>query len=1053
MNAQEPIDKPRLDLDAIRAKLVGQTGRKYWRSLEEVAELPEFQNWIDDEFPNRSTLLQINRRSLLKFMGASMALAGLSGCRSVFLPEDKVVPYVKQPEELVPGKSLYYASTMTLGGYGTGVLVEQHEGRPTQIVGNPDHPGSLGALDAISQAQVLGLYDPDRADNVLTDGDISTIETFDNALAIELKKASANGGSGLRILTGAVTSPTLVAQIEKLLAKYPNARWHVHEPAGRNTVFLGSYTAFGKVLDPVYDFANAQVIVSLDGDFLSPAEFPGSLKYARDFANRRRVIGKSGQMNRLYVYESMPSLAGAMADHRWPVKASDVFGVAAALAAQLGVSGVSGDLKGEAAKSIVAVAKDLLANPGAAVVVVGKNQPSEVHALAFAINQRIGAFGKTVNLVHPAEATTPDKVGDLANLVQDMRAKKVEQIFILGTNPAYSAPGDLDFESAIANVRFKVQVSMYEDETAKVCDWLIPASHPLEAWGDSKAFDGSLSVAQPLIAPLYPTYSEIEFLSRVLGKPVGGYDLVRETFRARGGGPNEEKNWRQFVHDGVLKGSASAPVTASVTVPSFPAPNVAPGTEIVFRTDPTIYDGTYANNGWLQELPKPLTKLTWDNVLHISPATAKQLDVQSDDLVRVEYRGKQVDAPVFIIPGHADDSVTVHLGYGRREGGIVATVDSDDGGGFDAYMLRRSDSLEFDGGVKLTKISGYRNLASTQGHSPLGGDRIIDDRDILRDYTLAEFIKNADEIVKKRAEDSADIKKQNLYPEQIFEWTGPQWGMTIDLNTCIGCNACVTACQAENNIPVVGKVQVERHREMHWLRIDRYYSGSDENPTVSWQPVACVQCEKAPCEPVCPVAATVHSHEGLNQMVYNRCVGTRYCSNNCPYKVRRFNYLNYTDNQPNYAEQLGADKNAAHNPLRLGGRLVPGPIHVPHKEGIQLLKMLNNPDVTVRGRGVMEKCTYCVQRINEARTEAKKLNREIADGDVITACQQACPTQTIVFGNIADEQSRVNQLRNDPRAYLLLEELQTRPRTSHLAKLRNPNPELAPVTTGAGRTE
>ncbi len=1036
MNVNETNEKPRLDLEAIRAKLAGQTGKKYWRSLEEVAEQPEFQLWMDDEFPNRSTIMQINRRDLLKFMGASMALAGLSGCRSVFLPEDKVVPYVKQPEELVPGKALFYASSVVLAGYATGVLVEQHEGRPTLLTGNPDHPASKGALDSISQAEILNLYDPDRADNVTYLGDISTIETYDVAVRTELEKAATTGGAGLRFLTGSVTSPSLAAQIGSLLKKFPNAQWHAFEPAGRSNIYDGATLVFGKPIEPIYNFKNASVIVSLDSDFLNATETPGSLRYARDFADRRRVTGKTGVMNRLYSYESGPGLVGAVADHRYAVKASEVYNVALALASGLGLSVPAATVSGPAGKDLDAVVKDLQANKGQVLVIAGKHQPAEVHALVFAINEVLGSFGQTVTLVEPIDVTADStKVKSLKSLVDDLKSNKVEQLFIVETNPGYTAPVDLDIATAIPKARFKVRFGQYEDETSKLCDWHIPQTNLLEEWGDARSFDGTVSFVQPLIAPLYSGLSTLEFFGRLQGKSLGGYDLLRAYWKQTGLGGDFEKSWRQVVHDGIIAGSEAKSVTAKVTLPVFPAPKAGSGLEINFRPDPTIFDGRFANNGWLQELPKPLTKVTWDNVVHISTKTAAKLGIDIDDTVRIEYKGRSVEAMAFHTPGHPDEAITIHFGYGRKEGGNVATVSGQDGGGFNAYLLQTSDAPFIGTGATLTKVStNTADIASTQGHSPLQADHVFDDRDIIHDWTLAEFTTKIDDILKEEGEKSKEIKENNLYPEQIFQFDGAQWGMTIDLNTCIGCNACVTACQAENNIPVVGKMQVARHREMHWIRIDRYYSGTDENPAVTWQPVACVQCEKAPCEPVCPVAATVHSHEGLNQMVYNRCVGTRYCSNNCPYKVRRFNYFNFSDNQPNYSEQVEASF--------VGNANIPGPIHIQHKQGIPLLKMLNNPDVTVRGRGIMEKCTYCVQRINEARVESKKTNSPLKDGDIVTACQQACPTQTIVFGNIADRESQVSKLRNDPRAYLLLEELQTRPRTSHLAKLRNPNPEI-----------
>ncbi len=1025
-------------LEKMKEALAGKTGRAYWRTLDEMSGTAEFERFLEDEFPNRSSLMQIDRRSLLKFMGASFALAGLSGCRSVFLPEDKLVPYVRQPEELVPGTPLYYATTFTLGGYATGILVEQHEGRPTKVEGNPSHPESLGSMHPFGQASVLSLYDPDRADSPTQYGDLSSWEGFFGAMTAALR--GARDGAGIRIVTGAVTSPTFVGLMDRFLARYPGARWIAHEPCGQGNVHAGTALAFGRPLNPVYDFSKANVIVSLDGDFLNPAEFNGSLRYARDFANGRRVQGKTGTMSRLYVFESTPTVTGMTADHRWPVKASEIRAIAEAMQSGASTSGLPIDK----------IVRDVQANPGAAVFVAGPHQPPAVHALAHALNSASGAIGSTVRYTAPVEATAADRVGTLADLVKDLDAGAVSTVLILGANPVYSAPADLNFGEALKKAKLKVHHSMVMDETSALCDWHVPATHPMEEWGDARAYDGTASLVQPLMAPLFDGKSHTELLSTLLGAPRNGYDLVRAQWNGRpmpqahildgnsvAKDAEFEKLWRESVHDGVIKGSAFPAIVPVPTPAALPPAPVSNGIEVVFRPDPSIHDGRFANNGWLQELPKPVSKLTWDNAVVVSAKTAKALraDIDDDERISLEVNGRTVEGALFIQPGQPDDCVLVSLGYGRTAGGTLATVTGDDGGGFSGYSLMTSAGA-IASGATLKTLGGQLSLATTQGHQPIQSDRIVDERDVVRETTLAEFLKNSDAARPGFAPDEEERKEnaaQNLFPDDVFPVEGNQWGMTIDMNTCIGCNACVVACQAENNISVVGKRQVSRHREMHWLRIDRYYSGDSENPQATWQPIMCVHCEKAPCEPVCPVAATVHSHEGLNQMVYNRCVGTRYCSNNCPYKVRRFNYLNYSDNQPQFSEQTHTT---------LFGKEIPGPGNTPKRQGIELLRLVNNPDVTVRGRGVMEKCTYCVQRIDNARIEAKKAGRPIKDGEIVTACQQACPTQTIVFGNVADPKSAVSRLREDPRAYLLLEELQTRPRTSHLAKLRNPNPEI-----------
>ena len=1026
-------------LDAMRAQLEGKRGQQYWRSLDEVAQTPEFEKWFEDEFPNRKDLLTIDRRTLLKFAGASFALAGLAGCRGVFLPEEKLVPYVKAPEELVPGKPLFYASVVTLAGYATGVLVEQHEGRPIKLEGNPDHPASLGSLGSIGQAEVLNFYDPDRAQSVMQKDEISTWEEFNKASRTEIDAHVATGGKGISLLFGAVTSPTQADLIEKFKKKFPAAKVYSWEPTGRASVNAAVATVTGKPGVPVYDFSKAKVVVSLDGDFLSPTDNPGALIYARQFAQSRKVRGAKGEMSRLYAIEANSGLVGAMGDHRYMVKPSELYAAALALAKEVGVNVPGGQAPAKLQKDIPAIVKDLKANMGATIVVAGEHAAPEVHAVAFLINNALGNVGKTVTFVASPEASTG--FGSITDLAKDLETGLVDILYISNSNPVYTAPSDLNFVTKMARAKLKIHLTEAANETSKYCEWTLPMTHSLEAWGDARSFEGTASIVQPLIAPLFDGRSEIEVLSELLGEGRGGYDLVRSYWQGQKlGGADFEKGWRTAVHNGVIPNTASAVIAMTTTAPSLPNPAPAGnGLEASFIPDPAVFDGRFANNGWLQELPRPLTKVVWDNVVTLSPSDAKTLNVKTDEMVKVSTAAGEVEGIVYVLPGQPIGSVTINLGYGRTEGGTLATISNisstpgDQGGGFSGYKIRTSKNLAFTPITSITSLNTEQHLASTQGHSPLGGSVVPDKRDIIRAGTLEAFNKEGMEaLIIGNATEADEIKKNNLYPEQTFEWDGDQWGMAIDMNACTGCGACVTACQAENNISVVGKEQVGKGREMHWIRLDRYYSGSDENPDVVWQPVACVHCEKAPCEPVCPVAATVHSHEGLNQMVYNRCVGTRYCSNNCPYKVRRFNYLNWTDNQEQFTKRV----------TPYNTRVIPGPIKEPKAEGIQLLKLLNNPDVTVRGRGVMEKCTYCVQRINDARIESKKAGRRIADGEIITACQQTCPSQAIVFGNIADPNSEVAKLRSDPRSYKLLEELQTRPRTTHLAKLRNPNPEI-----------
>ncbi|MBI1756783.1 MAG: TAT-variant-translocated molybdopterin oxidoreductase [Fimbriimonas ginsengisoli] len=1050
MNEERPAS---IDLAKAREALAGKRGQEYWRSLEQLAETPEFRAWVDDEFPGRATLAQIDRRTILKFMGASMALAGLAGCRGMFLDEPRVVPYVKAPEELVPGKPLFYASTFSLGGYGVGVLVESHEGRPTKIEGNPDHPASLGACNPWMQASILGLYDPDRSQNVTSQGDISTWNAFFAIAREALEKQKAKGGAGIRLLTETVTSPTLARQIGEFLAAYPKAHWHQYEPGARDSAYEGTMMAFGQPVETVYDLSKANRIVSLDADFLT--SMPGSLVYSRQFADGRRLTEGRTSMSRLYMFESGVSVTGANADHRWPVKPSEIGAIAAELLAALSGKPATGPYKAQ----IEPIARDLKAQNGATVVIPGDDQPAALHATCHSINEVLGS--KARQIVEPVAAKPVNHTRSLSELCDAMKTGSVDALFILGGNPAYDAPADFGIADALAKVKLKVRHGLYEDETSALCDWHVPATHYLEHWSDARAFDGTASIVQPLTAPLFDGRSDHQLLAGLMGKPDDGHDLVQETWKQRGipnsPFPNDfEKSWREVLHAGFVPGTAAKLPTESwagqalvkmkkegilLGIPDAPQRSGGPALEVAFRLDPALHDGRFNNLGWLQELPRPITQNLWDNAALMGIGAAEKLGVEAGDMVEITVGGRTIKVAAMPQPGHPEGSITIHLGWGRTKAGTVGN-----GTGFDAYPLRTSARMGHAGGAQIKKIDGFHKVQTTQMHHQMEsyGDKL----DIIRTGALADYAKHpssfaptihespgpVDEALEKSHHPGNDQNRQEqpaitMYEEEVFKTNLPQWGMTIDLNSCIGCNACVTACQAENNVPVVGKTQVGRGREMHWLRIDRYYGprggqGSLENPDMLFQPMMCGHCEIAPCEPVCPVGATLHSHEGLNQMVYNRCVGTRYCSNNCPYKVRRFNFFNFTDNQDQFSTQTPPD------------------VREPKHNGIQLLKMLNNPNVTVRGRGVMEKCTYCVQRINDARIEAKKGGRPIADGDIVTACQQACPARAITFGNIADKQSAVAKLKREPRAYRLLEELNTRPRTSYLSRVRNPNPEV-----------
>jgi MoCo/4Fe-4S cofactor protein with predicted Tat translocation signal len=1004
-------------------------GREFWRSLEELADDAAFQARIQNEFPSAVEAITdpVARRTFLKLMGASLGLAGVTACTSQ--PVESIVPYVRQPEEIVPGKPLYFATAMTLGGIGTGLLVESHEGRPTKIEGNPDHPDSLGATDVFAQAAVLDLYDPDRARAVTNLGEIRPWPTFISTMRAALVGQEPIQGAGLRFLTESFSSPTLLAQMHEILEKFPEAKWHQWDPGGRSSVYVGAERAFGEVVETRYHLDRADVIVALDADFL--ASGPGALRYAREFARRRRPE-EPDRMCRLYAVETMPTSTGSRADHRLALTPSEVETFARQLAAAVGVANAptGGTFSGRAAevgpRFMAAMAKDLLAHKGASVVIAGETQPPSLHVLAHAMNASLGNAGTTVEYTDPvipavasddSAAAPTDQLRSLGELTKAMEARQVDVLIVLGGNPVYTAPADLKFADAFGKVPLRTYLGSHEDETAEQSHWHIPQSHFLESWSDVRASDGTVSIVQPLIAPLYATRSPHELLATLGSEPEkSGYDLVREHWIERSGlggdegaTPAFESAWRRWLHDGRVPDTAFAPKRVTLKADALSAgvagggPAAGSGLEIQFRSDPTVLDGRFANNGWLQELPKPVTKLTWDNAVIVSPKTAADLGVSTSpsmtggergqtvtELVELRYQGRTVRGPLFPVVGHPDGCVTVHAGYGRVRGGHLLT-----GAGFNASAIRTADAFETGRGVEIVRTRESFSLACTQAHHSMEG------RGLVRAITKDEFVAHPDAV-----HEGFETPPKTLTLVPSYPYDGYKWGMAIDVNVCTGCNACVVGCQAENNIAVVGKSEVLRGREMHWIRIDSYYRGEPEQPETYFQPVPCQQCENAPCEVVCPVSATVHSHEGLNDMVYNRCIGTRYCSNNCPYKVRRFNYFLYQDWET------------------------------------PSLKLGRNPDVTVRSRGVMEKCTYCVQRINEAKITAEKEDRRVRDGDIKTACQAVCPTEAIVFGDLNDPQSRVSQLQAGVRNYSMLAELNTRPRTTYLAAVRNVNPEI-----------
>jgi MoCo/4Fe-4S cofactor protein with predicted Tat translocation signal len=1009
-----------LELEAVRKKLAEAKGPKYWRTLEELADQEAFGDLLEREFPRQASewVDPVTRRNFLKLAGASMALAGLAGCTRQ--PLEQILPYVRQPEQLIPGKPIFYATAMPFHGHALPLLVETHEYRPTKIEGNPLHAASMGATDVFAQASILNLYDPDRSATVTHMGEGSTWGSFELAFQAEVRARKALQGAGLRFLTEATSSPTFGWQMKAVQQAFPQAKWHRWSPVNRDNMRAGSKLAFGGYYDPVYKFESAAVVVALDADFLSSATFPGFVRYSRDFM-RGRKLDKGDEMNRLYAAESSPTTTGAKADHRLVLRPSEVENVARAIAAKVGVSaGAAGQLSGQQQVWVDVVAADLMEHKGKSLVVPGEFQSPAVYALAQAINGALGNVGQTVTYIDPVEIDPVEHGQSIRELIADMNAGKVETLVVIGGNPVFNAPVDLDFAGALDKVKLRIQLSDYKNDTTDFMHWHIPEAHYLEAWSDARAYDGTASVIQPMILPLYEGKSAHELLAIFTDQAgLSSYEVVQTYWKSQHPTADFETWWRTSVHDGFVANSASPARPLSAKLGSLPAASSVNGVEVSFRPDPMIYDGSFVNNAWLQETPKPLSRNTWDNIAMISPAmaTAWKLDQLSDQndhqsdaqrRLEVEFQGRKIEVPYWAQPGHPDNAITLFVGYGQKKTGRVGS-----GYGYDAYKVRPSTAQYLGSGVNIKVLETFWNIAVTQGHFSM------DNREPVKVVaTLEEFLANknfAHEHPEEQPQDTPE-HPESLYPDFRKSddfYRKYAWGMSIDLNSCVGCQACAVACQSENNISVVGKEQVQRGREMQWIRIDAYYEGSPANPNVYFQPVPCMQCENAPCEPVCPVGATTHSTEGLNDMVYNRCVGTRYCSNNCPYKVRRFNFFLFADyDTPS-------------------------------------LKLGRNPDVTVRSRGVMEKCTYCVQRITQARIASEKEDREIKDGEIKTACQQVCPTEAITFGDINNPSSAVAKIKAGPRNYQLLAELNTRPRTTYVAAVRNPNPKLASGTEKA----
>ena len=967
-----------LDLAALRSRLAKQTGRPLWRSLDAVAETPEFAQFLAAEFPAAYTPpAGADRRRFMQLMAASFAFGGLAGCDDPPDNRDQEVPYVRDPARAIPAIPLHYASAAMLDGVANGILVTTRNGRPIKIEGNDRHPWSRGGTDVFGQASVLGLYDPERSQTVRHLGRISDWESFGGVMAGAFGMLRARGGEGLRLLTGPVSSPSLLAQVAAMRAAFPAMRWHVHAPVGRDAAYAGAHAAFGQAFETRWRFDRADVVVSLDGDMLDHG--PHQVGVSRDWIDARRQLAKTGRLLTLFSAGPTPTLTSGRADDRVGVDQRDM----ARLAADL-LRDVSGDATpqggGDAAAQWRARAASALRGArGRGIVLAGYGQPAAVHEAAHRINAALGNLGAGVFLTTPVIA----QAEPLDSLVADAAAGRVDTLVMLDTNPSYSAPAALGFAAALERVRLKLHAGLYFDETAAHADWHLPAAHPLESWGDARAFDGTVTLLQPTVRPFYSGRSASEALSIMAdAQPRQGQRIVRDFHRGPQAMPAFAPAWERMLDDGFIAGSAFAEqpapalTAAAAAPPAAPPPVAASGLDVVFRPDPSIWDGSFANNGWLQELPKPLSKIVWNAALSVSPQLAERERLRHGDVVELEVGGRRLEGPVWISPGQAANTVTATVGYGRRMNGNLCN-----GIGYDAAALQAAAMPAFLTGAVLHRTERQAALVTTQDHHAMEG---------------GEFVR-VQPVGGAPVGENVSFTQPTLYDGP--EGNGRAWGMVIDLDACIGCNACVVACQSENNSPVVGVEQVAAGRDMHWLRVDRYHDGGLDDAGSKFMPVPCMHCEQAPCEVACPVEATLHDSEGLNLMVYNRCVGTRACSSYCPYKVRRFNYLDYSEPSA---------------PSTRAGR---------------------NPDVTVRARGVMEKCTYCVERIAGARIVADKENRPIRDGEVRTACQSACPTRAIVFGDLGDKSSEVVAARRDPRNYALLGELNTRPRTTYLAAL------------------
>ncbi|HOW67063.1 MAG TPA: TAT-variant-translocated molybdopterin oxidoreductase [Candidatus Paceibacterota bacterium] len=1021
--------------------------RRYWRSPEELSDTPEFRDWVEREFPESASELRdpVTRRYFIRIMSASFLLAGIgltgTGCRR---PEETILPFGKMPEGYAHGVPQYYATAMPMRDYAVPLLVKSYDGRPIKIEGNPQHPTSRGGTDPFAQASILDLYDPDRSTRFLQKGGPVDRAAAVRFLEAQARAAAGREGAGVAFLVTQSSSPSRERLRRLILARWPKAEWHEDEAVDLRAGVDATGTAFGRPLKPDYHFEKSSRILALDADLLGSE--PDACWSIQRFVQGRRLVRRQDDINRLYAVESLMTLTGAAADHRLRASPGMITAVACGLSLEfLRLSQISHPateaLKRGAGPAqgyqrwIEACAADLWEHRGRSLVLAGHRQPQAVHLLAYWANHLLGNIGSTLILRDAPRTVVPG----LAELAETLNAGRIETLFIVGGNPVYSAPAELDWKTVQRKAKTVVRLGYWEDETSTLADWHFPAAHYLETWGDVRSGDGTLTSIQPLIAPLFGGMGELEFLAHAGGLPeTNPYAIVRETFQQITGVPGIDSAWSEYLHDGFLKKSESPVIDApfqtvamgdllSRLLADSGGSGKAGGVEVVFCRDYRLDDGRYNNNGWLQEMPDPITKLTWENAILLSRTTAASNGLRNFDLIEVELAGRKIEGPVWIQAGMADGTLGLALGYGRQVTGRVGT-----NSGYNAYQLRTRNQpfLAVDAKIRKTGSladASYR-IGCTQNHGAMEG------RPIIREANLKQFRQQPDFARNRMGLEAHAPNAGPIYAHPPL--TGlHQWGMAIDLNACVGCSACVMACQSENNIPIVGREQVSRGREMHWIRVDRYYAGDPERPAgeqmddpqVVYQPMFCQHCENAPCENVCPVNATVHDEEGLNVMAYNRCVGTRYCSNNCPYKVRRFNFFDYNK-----------------RPI---GHLYRGPLARRPDEELDLIRLIKNPDVTVRMRGVMEKCTYCVQRIEQAKI-ARKIKAgasdavRVPDGTITPACAQACPAEAIVFGDISDPQSRVSQLKALERNYSVLGFLDVKPRTTYLARVRNPNPAM-----------